>query len=63
MPSTNWQLFISFFKIGSLSFGGGPTAITKCIWLPRVIKMALVKEQMAWVLFDKIRAASNNFCC
>lgn len=28
MSSTNWQLFISFFKIGALSFGGGPAAIS-----------------------------------
>jgi chromate transporter len=28
MSSTNWQLFISFLKIGALSFGGGPAAIS-----------------------------------
>jgi chromate transporter len=28
MSSPTWQLFISFFKIGALSFGGGPSAIS-----------------------------------
>jgi chromate transporter len=25
---TTWQLFLAFFKVGALSFGGGPSAIT-----------------------------------
>lgn len=28
MAGTTWQLFISFLKIGALSFGGGPSAIS-----------------------------------
>jgi chromate transporter len=28
MENSNWQLFISFFKIGAVSFGGGPSAIS-----------------------------------
>jgi len=27
MTNINWQLFISFLKIGAISFGGGPSAI------------------------------------
>jgi chromate transporter len=28
MASTAWTLFLTFFKVGALSFGGGPAAIT-----------------------------------
>lgn len=27
MTNPNWQIFLSFFKIGALSFGGGPPSI------------------------------------
>ncbi len=28
MFNASWQLFLSFFKIGAISFGGGPSSIS-----------------------------------